>query len=156
MNKDLIYAGNGIIAMLGGILAFFIQSITPLFFILIFLMSIDYVTGLCASYLEGKWSSKDGWRGAIKKFTYFILVLICMFADYCVIYLGTYTGLVLGFSGIFTLLIICWLIGVELLSIIENLGRLNAPIPHFLKKAFSQFKLTAEKLGEMEGDKNND
>lgn len=150
--KDILLASNSILAMLGGILAFFIQSITPLFFILIFLMFIDYITGLSASYYEGKWSSKSGWNGAIKKFTYFVLVIICMFADYSVSYLSSYTGLVLGFTGIFTLLIICWLIGVELLSIIENLGRLNAPIPPFLRKAFAQFKTTAEKIGDLEVD----
>lgn len=147
-------ATKGIVGMLSVIWAFMINSIKPIFFILIALMIIDYLTGMGASYLEGKWSSSKGFRGVIKKVASIVMVVVCILADYCIVYLGDSAGIKMGTLGIFTLLVTCWLLGVELISIIENLGRLGVDIPDFLRKGFELFKSTAEKLGKDEVSKN--
>lgn len=147
-NELLLFSTKGVIAVFSAMWAFFWESVTPLFFVLIALMFIDYFTGLGAGALAGNLQSGKGFKGVIKKFSYVVLVFVCILADYTIKYLGAAGGIVISFRGIFTLIIICWLIGVELLSIIENLGRLGAPIPNFLKKAFKQFKDAAEKQAE--------
>lgn len=146
--KEIITASKGVVAMLSAIVSFVSESITPLFIILVMLMVIDYLSGLSAGALEGALSSKAGFKGIIKKASYIVLVVVCILADYSIVYLGANVGINISLNGIFTLIITCWLIGVELLSIIENLGRLGAPVPEFLKNAFKQFKDAAEKAGE--------
>ena len=45
-------------------------------------------------------------------------------------------------------MVCCWLIGNELISILENLGKMGVPFPGFLKKLFGKFKDTADTLAQ--------
>jgi phage-related holin len=47
--------------------------------------------------------------------------------------------------------VVAWYILTELGSIIENAGKLGAPIPPFLKGVIALFKSTVEKAGDKMG-----
>ncbi|MTI49716.1 MAG: phage holin family protein [Firmicutes bacterium] len=144
----VINGSKGVLAMTMGLLAFMVNAITELVIVLVVLMFIDYGTGMISSFIEKKWNSNAGINGAAKKVGFILLVLVAVLADYVILHLGEQLGITLGFTGVFTLAVTCWLISTELLSIIENLGRLGVPIPKFLKNAFEKLKDASEKIGE--------
>ncbi|WP_193774565.1 phage holin family protein [Vallitalea guaymasensis] len=155
--KAVVNGGRGFFAMCGAIFSFIANSVTELVIVLAILMVVDYATGVLASYIEqqidsskslGKINFKRGFTGVCKKIGYLILVGLAILLDYIIYYMGnTAAGIQLGFKGIFTLVVTCWLIGTEAISLIENLGRIGVPIPNFLSKAFIKLKDTVEKVG---------
>jgi toxin secretion/phage lysis holin len=84
---------------------------------------IDYITGLLASGVEGKLSSKVGYKGIAKKIMIFCLVAVGHLVD---------KGI--GKEMIENAVIFFYL-GNELLSILENAGRAGLDIPEPLKNA---------------------
>ncbi|MTI46656.1 phage holin family protein [Sporosalibacterium faouarense] len=146
-SNEIIQNTKGILTMITGLLAYMVDAITELVIVLVVLMFIDYGTGMISSFVEKKWNSNAGINGAAKKVGFVLLVLIAVLTDYVIMNLGQKLGITLGFTGLFTLAVTCWLISTELLSITENLGRLGVPIPKFLKNAFIVLKDTSEDLG---------
>ncbi|WP_066499834.1 phage holin family protein [Abyssisolibacter fermentans] len=146
-NNLLINGSKGILAMITGIFIYVAGSITELVIVLVFLMILDYITGMIAGYIQKKWSSSIGLKGAVKKVGFIFLVLIAILTDYVIVQLGAKIGITLGFVGVFTFAVTCWLISTELLSITENLGRMGVTIPKFLRIAFTKLKDVSEKVG---------
>ena len=89
----------------------------------------DYLTGVIAGFIEGRLASKAGFKGIAKKVTIFTLVAVAHFVDKA-----------LGQSSAVQVSVIFFYIGNELISIIENSGRIGLPIPEALKKAVEIFK----------------
>lgn len=147
-SNEIIQTTKGALTIITGLIAFMVEAITELVIVLVVLMFIDYFTGMISGFIDKKWSSSTGINGAGKKAGFVLLVLIAVLTDYVILHLGKQLGIVLGFNGIFTLAVTCWLISTELLSIIENLGRIGVPIPVFLSSAFSTLKETSEKIGQ--------
>lgn len=145
---EIIQTTKGVLTMITGLLAFMVEAITELVVALVVLMFLDYITGMVSGFLDKKWNSKTGINGAAKKVGFVLLVLIAVLTDYVILHLGKQLGITLGFTGIFTLAVTCWLISTELLSITENLGSIGVPIPSFLRNAFTALRETSEKIGE--------
>ena len=108
--------------------------------VLMVMMIIDYLSGMSAAWSEGTLSSKVGAKGIVKKVGYMALIAVAMGVDYLI-----YSGIVaanieVGYNMWFGLLVAVWLIINEMISILENLGRLGVPIPEFLKKIISRLK----------------
>ena len=114
------------IAIIGSAVSFLFGGFDSLLYIFIAIVSIDYVTGLIASGVEGKLSSKVGFKGIAKKIMIFALIAIAHFIDQ-----------LLGINQFLRDATIIFYMVNEILSVIENAGRLGIPIPEFLKKAVS-------------------
>lgn len=97
--------------------------------ILLVFVCIDYVSGLLAAGVEGKLSSKVGFKGIAKKVMIFALVAVAHMIDK-----------VLGESHIFRDSVIFFYLGNELLSILENSGRVGLPVPDQIKSAVQVLK----------------
>ncbi len=97
--------------------------------ILVTCMILDYVMGLLCGKKEKNLSSEIGFRGLKKKFTILIILILSVMVDR-----------LLGQGWVFRTLVIYFYIGIEGLSILENAGRLNAPIPYNLKETLVQLK----------------
>jgi len=100
------------------------------FAVLLGMMVLDYITGLMVGYANKELSSSIGKKGLIKKA--YIIILIS--AVYLVQKLGldfagyTADGLTIAFALL------------ELLSIVENGGKLGVPVPQWLKDAIAALK----------------
>lgn len=84
----------------------------------------DYITGVMASGMEGKLSSVVGMRGIIRKVGIFVIVAVSHLVDTA-----------LGDAHLFRDAAIFFYLANELLSIIENAGRIGIPIPPAIKDA---------------------
>ncbi|MDT2171299.1 phage holin family protein [Paenibacillus larvae] len=102
--------------------------------ILLFCVIVDYITGMISAFLEGILVSKAGYIGIARKITIFILVVISHKID---IYLGQ--------SPFLRDAVVIFYIFNEMVSILENCGRIGVPIPPFLKEAIAVLKGKSEK-----------
>ena len=110
----------------------------------------DWISGSAAASKNGEWSSKKGREGIWHKAGCIVVVLVAAVLD------GVIGSIVNNISGIslpfaYTVLlcpvVLVWYILTELGSIIENAGKMGAPIPGFLKKAIALFKGTVDAAG---------
>jgi toxin secretion/phage lysis holin len=102
---------------------------SPLLQVLVLFVLVDYSTGLMASGMEGKLNSKVGFRGIPKKVMIFAMVAI-----------GHAIDRAIGDGHIFRDATIFFYLSNELLSIIENSGRIGLPVPDVLKRAVEVLK----------------
>lgn len=138
----------GIQAIISAALAAFASYLGALavpIIVLMVMMIIDYLSGMSAAWSEGTLSSELGAKGIVKKVGYMALIVVAMGVDYLI-----YSGIVaadinIGYNMWFGLLVAVWLIINEMISILENLGRLGVPIPEFLKKIIGRLKTSAER-----------
>lgn len=121
----------------------------PVLIIFAICMIVDYITGYLASAKEALehpgdpnygWSSKKGAIGIYKKFGYIFVVAISMIIDVLIKTAGNYIGYDVPAAALFGLLSTCWYISNECLSIIENAGRMGAPIPKWLARYIAVLK----------------
>ncbi|MGX2959379.1 phage holin family protein [Peribacillus sp. JNUCC 23] len=89
---------------------------------LLVFVAIDYLSGLIASAVEGKLSSKIGFRGIAKKVMIFAIVAVAHLIDR-----------VIGENDLVRDAAIYFYMANELLSIIENAGRTGLIVPEQVK-----------------------
>lgn len=130
---------QGIITLItASISAYFGIIVIPLI-VLTLVMVIDYITGMAAAYVNAELSSRRGIKGIFKKLGYYSLVCVGMTLDY-ILCSGLAQIGVYGNNIFFGLIVTVWLIINELISILENLSRLDVPIPKFLKSVVERLK----------------
>ena len=118
-------------------------------------MAIDYLTGYSAALKTGEWSSDIAREGLWHKAGCIFAVLVAGILDAVVGYLlGNIHGLALPFeyTVIICPLVVTWYLLMELGSILENVGKMGAPLPEFLKKMIAVLKATVETTGNKAGD----
>ncbi|WP_062231138.1 phage holin family protein [Fictibacillus sp. FJAT-27399] len=120
-------------ALAGVYAGYLFGSMSPLIKALVILAIIDYISGICASAYEGKLSSSVGFKGIIKKVIIFCIVAVAHSLD------SLFGGQYIRDATIF------FYLSNELLSIIENAGRTNIPIPGLIRKAFLILKPKSDK-----------
>lgn len=117
-------------------------------------MVVDYITGSAAAKAKGEWSSEVARAGLRHKLGEIVAVGAAAFADLGVrVMLHTADLLPLigevGWPDCFTLIVTLWYLFTEIGSIIENAGKLGAPIPGWLSKGIAVLQNTAAKAGEV-------
>lgn len=122
--------------------------------LLILLMIADYISGMLAAKKEAiehsddseyGWSSKKSIIGIYKKVGYILTVLVAVSSDYIIFKVIDEIGITYKTNTMFGLLVIIWLILNELLSILENAGRMGVNLSPFLIKVLSETKNKIEK-----------
>lgn len=132
---------------IGALAAYFNVLLIPLA-ILLAVMLIDYITGMAGASYSGKLSPRVGIMGILKKAGYFALVAVGMVADYLISSALVKIGIDLKITYCFGMIITIWLIINELISILENLGELNVPLPSFLVNIIKTLKNKVEEQAE--------
>jgi len=113
-----------IIAVSGAAASFLFGGWSSLLSILLAFVVIDYVSGVAAAGKEGKLSSDVGLWGIARKVTIFVIVAVAHLVDQA-----------LGDAHLFRDAAIFFYLANEVLSIIENAGRIGVPVPPVLEKA---------------------
>jgi len=110
-------------------------------------MAIDYVTGTIVAFKEKSWSSRVARQGLWKKASSLLAVLVAALTDMLLSIAVNYAGIVLPFTykSLLSPLVLVWYTLTELGSIVENAGRMGAPVPQILKNTLSVLR---EKTGE--------
>lgn len=119
---------------------------------LVFCMLLDYLTGTWAAICNGEWSSAVARQGLWHKLGEIVALLVAIFVDIAISVilhieaLGTIFAINLpaDIPSFFTLIVTIWYIFTELGSIIENAGKLGAPIPEWLSKAILSIKTSTD------------
>ena len=133
-----------IAAVSAALWSYFRNIFAPLM-ILIVVMVVDYISGVAAAWVRHELSSRVGLVGIIKKLSYLALVVAGCSIDYLVSILGEQlTGTEISIKAI-GLVVVCWLIINELISILENVARQGGPVPPFLAGILKHLRETTEK-----------
>ena len=129
--SDVIKA---ISAAVGGVVGFLFGQLNGLFWAVIALMAIDYVTGVIVAVLDKKLSSEVGFRGLVKKLFILVLIAVGHILDAYIIGQGAavMTAVMLFFAA------------NEGISILENAAALGLPVPKKLREVLDQLKHESE------------
>ena len=119
-----------IFTALGAVGGYLFGQITGLFWAVIAMMAIDYITGVILAVLNKQLSSKVGFRGIAKKLCIIMLMAVAHVIDAEVI--GTGAGLMTAVQLFF--------LANEGISILENAAALGLPIPNKLRGVLEQLK----------------
>ncbi|AOZ91617.1 phage holin family protein [Paenibacillus crassostreae] len=120
---------KAVIPVASVVASFFFGGWSALLTILLVFVVLDYITGVAAAAKEGKLKSNIGLWGIARKMVIFAIVAVAHLTDQA-----------LGGSHLFRDAAIFFYLANELLSLIENAGRLDAPIPPGLKQAVEVLK----------------
>lgn len=138
---------KGLICSAGALLSAKLGLLYIVIPLLLVCMVSDYLTGMLASKKEGIISSKIGRWGIVKKLMYMVEVAVGVIVDWTIINVTKSLNITVPACTFFGLLVALWIIFNELISILENLTRLETPMPNFLLNIVRNFKVTIEKQG---------
>lgn len=123
------------IAAIGGAIASFFVTMPPLVWILIAVMSIDYVTGLICGAMgkskkteTGYLASHEAWKGLMKKALILLVVLLSNLLD-----IAVSNGAGITFEAVMGATCL-WFIASEGLSVLENVASMGVPVPKIMLK----------------------
>lgn len=148
----------GVVSVVGAWLLARFGILVYVLMVLAAMMVVDYFTGMVASKREAidhpndpayGWNSAKGAIGIFKKFGYVCVILVAMVVDYIIGIAASEMGLPFSIKTVFGLIVAVWYLLNELLSIIENAGRMGAPVPEWLTRYISVLK---NKIEEGEND----
>ena len=114
----------------GAALGVFLGRADGLLITLVIFAVVDYVTGVVSAAVNHKLNSTVGFRGIAKKLFMFVLVGVANLVDVNV----------LTDSAVLRGAVICFYLGNEALSIIENAGECGLPVPDKMKKLLAQLR----------------
>ncbi|ETT38709.1 hypothetical protein C161_06461 [Paenibacillus sp. FSL R5-192] len=117
------------IALMSSSVTYFFGGWSGVLGVLLVFVILDYLTGIAAAGMSGKLESNVGMFGIARKVFIFAMVSVAHLVD----------G-VLGDGHLFRDAVAFFYIANELLSIIENGGKLGAPIPPVIRQAIEVLK----------------
>lgn len=100
---------------------------------LVLVMCLDYITGVMSAIYNKKLNSSVGFKGFIKKASYILIVILAVILDR-----------LLNNEGIVRTLVIYFFVANDGISILENVGKMDIPLPNKLKEILEQLKEKGE------------
>lgn len=120
---------KSIVAVGGAAASFFFGGWSALLSVLLAFVVLDYLTGVIAAAVEGRLSSQVGLIGIAKKVFVFVMVAVAHLVDTAI-----------GSANVLRDAVIFFYLANELLSVIENAGRVGLPIPDPIRRAVEVLK----------------
>ena len=150
-----------VLAAIGGAIASFFTEMPPLVWILIAVMTIDYVTGLICAAMgrsqkteNGYISSNQAFIGLMKKALILLVVLLAALLDKAVS-----AGAGIQFEAVMGATCL-WFIASEGFSILENVALMGVPVPKILLRLLEIMRqkgdVPEEKPEESKEEENED
>lgn len=103
--------------------------------ILLIVMILDYITGVASAFHTKTVSSSEGYLGILKKASIFAIVILAAQLD-------RLTG---NAHSLFRNCTAFFFVANDALSILENVGELDIPLPSFLKNALIKLRDKGDK-----------
>ncbi|AFE86257.1 holin [Bacillus phage PBC1] len=128
------------VIVLGGSVGWYLGGWDALLRFLVILTVIDFITGSIAATVKGEAKSKVGFIGIARKVFIFVLVGI-----------ATHLDNLFGSASALREAVLFFYIANELLSVIENAGRMGVPLPPALLNAVAVLNGKAGKEDKKEG-----
>lgn len=120
---------NGSVSIIGSLATYVFGGWSDLLTLFFFVLVLDYVSGISASLIEGKGlSSAVGYKGLIKKFAVVSIIVLASLMDKALQSNVIMSGAIYFF------------LANELISIVENYGRMGLPLPNQIKNVISVLK----------------
>lgn len=110
--------------LIGVPLAFLFGTWTPLMGVLLVFIALDIITGITKGFYDKALRSRKMSQGMIRKAMIFVVLIIANMID-----IAMFGGMPVVKSAVLS-----FYIGMEGLSILENLGQMGVPLPSFVKK----------------------
>lgn len=129
---------NLIVGAFLGSIGFLFGGWSTMLSMLAVVLVIEVLTGLAKGAMNKNIDSKVFARGMVKKGSIFVVIILSHFLD-----------VLLGFDMAFMLTTIFYYIGIETVSILENLAKMGVPVPKFIRERFQQLADTAEEQAEI-------
>lgn len=124
---------NNVISILATYFIYLVGGIDVAFISLVVIMALDYITGVLSAIYNKKLNSKIGYKGILKKASYLLVIA-----------LGVILDKLLGQTGSVRTLVIYFFVANDGISILENVGEMNIPLPKKLKELLDQLKKEGE------------
>lgn len=145
-----------ILSAIGGAIASFFITMPPLVWILIAVMTIDYVTGLICAAMGKSQKTESGYLashaafvGLLKKALILSVVLLAALLDQAVSQgAGIEFAAVMGATCL-------WFIASEGLSVLENVASMGVPVPGILLKLLDLMRSKGEPAEEKKQEEKN-
>ena len=126
---------QGVIAIAGGFLGWFLGGLDGFLYALIAFVVIDYLTGIMCAIADKKLSSEVGVRGLFRKILIFAMVGIGHLLD----------SLILGDGCVLRTAVFLFYLSIEGISVLENAAHLGLPIPQKLRDVLAQLHDRSDK-----------
>ena len=118
---------------------------------------IDYFTGIAASkFRKQQIDSYKGIRGIAKKICMWLLVGVGVIVDQLLSYSAGVIGITLPFTFLVACVVAIWLIGNEIISILENINDIGVTLPPFLQPIVKNLKSQVEQKTAIDNDNQED
>ena len=145
------------LAAVGGAIASFFCGLPPILWVLLAVMTLDYITGIICGCMgkslkteHGGLSSNTAFVGLIKKLLIIVIVALAYLLDHAVtLNVGVQFAAVSGATCL-------WFIASEGISVVENASLMGVPIPKALKQALEVMRGNDDKGGKAEDTDNTE
>jgi len=135
-----------ILSAIGGAVASFFCGLPPIMWVLLAVMTLDYITGLICGAMgkspkteNGGLSSGEAFKGLLKKALIILVVLLAALLDRAVA-----MGAGIEFAAVAGATCL-WFIASEGMSVLENAAAMGIPIPNILLRMLELFKSKGDK-----------
>ena len=127
--EHAIFWIKSVFAAAGGLCVYWLGGLDSVLTVLLFVIVLDYASGLIAAWHNRVLNSAAGFRGIAKKIMSLLVVALAYIIERAA-------------GGTFPLreITIMFFVVNEALSILENAGKIGLPIPEKLKEALAQLK----------------
>ncbi|MEK3950985.1 phage holin family protein [Paenibacillus sp. FSL H7-0703] len=129
MDDRLTQIIKGAAAGFGAVAGYLFGGWSVMIHLLFMFVIADWLTGWIAAWIRGELRSRIGYHGIARKVVIFLIVVVAHFID-----------VALGNLHYFQDAVIFFYLANELLSIIENVGRMGVPMPDVLRNAVKIFE----------------
>lgn len=154
MVANVIDAYNAVVGAIVAILSYVLGEHWILFAGFLLLNVADWITGWMKSRMMGKENSVAGWKGALKKLGYWLMIAVAFGSSAVFIEIGKVIGIDLGVTTLLGWFVLASLLINEIRSIVENFVEAGFDVPVVLIKGLEVADKAINK--ESDGDENED
>ena len=150
--EAIIDGYNAIAGAIVAVLSYILGEHWILFAAFLLLNVADWITGWMKSKMANKENSVRGWKGVLKMFVYWLMIMVAFGASEIFIEFGKAIGVDLGITTLLGWFVLASLLINEIRSILENFVEAGFNVPIILIKGLEVADKVVNKDGDSEGE----